>query len=433
MEELLELARKAADEAEVFQVTSEETPVHFEANRLKAIHAKESSSVSLRIVKNGKLGYAAASGQIDNQELVNAAVETAQFGQQAKFSFPSFRSFPKITVLDPEVGVVPIGDMIELGQQMIDPVRQSTPGIICEAGVSKDVMSIHILNSQGGEVQYRKSTFGMGVGGTLIRDTDMLFVGESQESCHPLMDVKPIIDTVLRQLELAKNLAAVPSRKMPVIFTPDGLISAFIPALMAAFNGKIVMQGASPVGKRLGEQFFDPQISIYDDPTIDYGPRSRPCDDEGVPSQRTPLIENGVVKNFLYDLQTAGQAQAKSTGSGSRGRGGLMAPSPSAFIINTGKVSFEEMVKDIKEGLLIEQLMGAEQGNILGGDFSGNVLLGYKIENGQIVGRVKNTMLSGNVYQILKKVEAVGRDAKWVGGSIYAPHIFCRDVSVASK
>ena len=146
-------------------------------------------------------------------------------------------------------------------------------------------------------------------------------------------------------------------------------------------------------------------------------------------SRRTPLIEKGVVRNFLYDLQTAGQAGKKSTGSGSRGRGGLMSPSPSALIISPGETTFEEMVKDIKEGLVIEQLMGAEQGNILGGDFSGNVLLGYKIENGKIIGRVKNTMVSGNVYQVLKEIAAIGKEAKWVGGGVCAPaHILFQPI-----
>jgi PmbA protein len=91
------------------------------------------------------------------------------------------------------------------------------------------------------------------------------------------------------------------------------------------------------------------------------------------------------------------------------------------------------MGADIKEGLVVEQLMGAEQGNILGGDFSGNVLLGYKIENGKIVGRVKNTMVSGNVYQALKEVAALGKEAKWVGGGVFTPHIYCPDLAVASK
>ena len=90
------------------------------------------------------------------------------------------------------------------------------------------------------------------------------------------------------------------------------------------------------------------------------------------------------------------------------------------------------MVSDMKDGLIVEELMGAEQGNILGGDFSGNVLLGFRVENGKIVGRVKNTMVSGNVYQLLKNVAAVGSDARWLGG-LYVPSLYFPDISVASK
>ena len=87
---------------------------------------------------------------------------------------------------------------------------------------------------------------------------------------------------------------------------------------------------------------------------------------------------------------------------------------------------------EIKEGLLIYQLMGATQGNILNGDFSGNVLLGYKIENGKVVGRVKDTMASGNVYQVLKKV-ILGNDSRWVEGFLKTPSIYCPGLSVAAK
>ena len=91
------------------------------------------------------------------------------------------------------------------------------------------------------------------------------------------------------------------------------------------------------------------------------------------------------------------------------------------------------MVSDIKEGLVIEYLMGAEQGNILGGDFSGNVLLGYKVESGKIVGRVKDTMVSGNVYQVLKQIMAIGSEARWVGSLLKTPHLYLPGLSVATK
>ncbi len=433
MENILAQAKKVAEEAEVFMVSSEETPVQFEANRLKHIQSKQSRSVALRIIKGGKIGYAATTKLDDSQELVNMAVETAEFGMPARFEFPSQTAYPQIEVFDPDIESISIEEMIKLGEALIAVVTSHTPDIVCEAEVTKGMVSVRIINSRGGQTNYRKSVFSLGVEGTLIHGTDMLFVGESQNSCHPLLEPRAVTEVVLQQLELAKNQASVPSQQLPVVFTPRGVASALISPLMAAFNGKIVLEGASPIGNRLGEPVFDKKLWLWDDPTIAYRPGSRPGDDEGVPSQCTPLIEQGTVANFLYDLQTAALAHTRSTGNGSRGRGGLPTPSPSAFIIGPGDTTFDEMIQDIKEGLVVEQLMGAGQGNILGGDFSGNVLLGYKVESGKIVGRVKDTMVSGNIYQILKQITAIGSEAKWVGSFLQTPPLYCPSLSVASK
>jgi len=432
VENILARAKKVAEEAEVFMVSSEETPLQFEANRLKHIQSKQSRSVALRIIKGGKVGYASTTKMDDSQELVDMAVETAQFGMPARFEFPSHTSYPQMEIFDTDVASISVEGMVKIGEELVAAVTRHTPDIMCEAEVTKGMVSVRIVNSRGGEADYRKSVFGLGIGGTLIRGTDMLFVGEGQNSCRPLLEPKAVTGVVLRQLELAKNLASVPSKSLPVVFTSNGVASALIPALMRAFNGKIVLEGASPIGNRLGEVVFDERLSLWDDPTVAYRPGSRPCDDEGVPSQCTTLIEQGVVGNFLYDLQIAALAHTRSTGNGRRS-GGLPSPSPSAFVIGSGDTSFDEMVGDIKEGLVIEQLMGAEQGNILGGDFSGNVLLGYKVENGKIVGRVKDTMVSGNVYQALKEVAAIGSEARWVGSSLNTPPIYCPSLSVASK
>ncbi|MFB0559581.1 MAG: TldD/PmbA family protein [Dehalococcoidales bacterium] len=433
MENILAQAKRVAEAAEVFMVSSEETPVQFEANRLKHIQSKQSTSVALRIVRKGRIGYATTTEPGDSQNLVNNAVETAEFGMTARFELPSLTPYPEIEVLDPDVESIPTEEMVKLGEELITTIRGHTSDIVCDAGVTKSVISVHIINSRGGQANYKQSIFSLGIEGHLIRDTDMLFVGESQSFCHPLLEPKAVAEVVLKQLELAKNPASIPTRSVPVIFTPTGVASALIPPLMTAFNGKIVLEGASPIGSKLGQPVFDEKLWLADDPTIAYRPESRPCDDEGTPSQRTPLIEQGTVTSFLYDLQTAALAHARSTGNGSRGRGGLPAPAPSAFIIAPGNTTFDDMVRDIKEGVVIEWLMGAEQGNILGGDFSGNVLLGYKVESGKIVGRVKDTMVSGNVHQLLKQITAIGSDARWVGGFLNTPSIYCPSLSVASK
>jgi PmbA protein len=432
VEEILALARKQAAAAEVFEVSSEETRAHFEANRLKQLQTNQSTTTALRIIRKGRIGYATATGSVDARELVAGAVETAAFGSEARFELPGAQDYPKVGIFDAKVSSVPIKDMVQLGEVMISAVTAHRPGIMCEAGVSRGVVSVRLLNSSGGQASYRKSFFSLSIEGTLIEGTDMLFVGDSDSSCRPLSDTKKITDVVLKQLDLARDRAKAPTRSLPVIFTPEG-VTALIMPLMSAFNGKTVLQGASPLGNKVGKIIFDKSFSLRDDPTVTYRPASRPCDDEGVPSRRTPLVSRGVVKGFFYDLQTAGLAGKKSTGNGGRGRGSLPSPSPSAFVIAPGRITFNEMVADIKEGLVVEYLMGAEQGNILGGDFSGNVLLGYKIENGKIVGRVKDTMVSGNVYQALKDVAAIGSEAKWVGGFLQTPPIYCKELSVSSK
>jgi PmbA protein len=432
VEKILAQAMKVAEEAEVFYVSAEETPVQFEANRLKHVQGKQSTSVALRIIKEGKLGYATGTDIGDVQGLLDNAIETAGFGTKAKFEFPTITTYPTVDGFDPKVESISVEKMVQLGEELIAFITEHTPEIVCEAVVEKETIALQIMNSRGGQASYKKSIFSMGVVGNLVRGTDMLFVGEGQSSGHPLTEVSEIAKVVLRQLELAKNQAQAPTKQLPVIFTPEGVASALISPLMTAFNGKTVLQGASPIGNKLGEQVFDAKLSIWDDPTIAYRPHSRPCDDEGTPSQRTPLIENGAVSSFLYDLQTAALAKTKSTGSASRGSG-LPLPSPSTLVIAPGQVTFDDMVSDVKEGLVIEQLMGAEQGNILGGDFSGNVLLGYKVESAKIVGRVKNTMVAGNVYKLLKEINAIGSEAKWVSGVLSTPPLYCPRLSVASK
>ena len=433
MEEILAKALKVAEEAEVFEVSSEETMVQFEANRLKHLQTRQTTGVALRIVMRGRIGYATATMLDGSEELINSAVETAQFGAPARFHLPGVTAYPQVEVLDTAVESVPVEEMIRLGEELISRAVAHTPDILCEAGISRGITSVSIINSRGGQANYRRSFFDLGIEGTLIEDTDMLFVGDSESSCHPVSDSKAVSDVVLRQLELARKRASVPGKSLPVVFTPYGVASALVPPLMAAFNGKTVLEGASPIGNKIGQQVFDEKLTLWDDPTIVYRPSSRPCDDEGMPSQRTPLIERGAIASFLYDLQTAALANTRSTGNGSRSRGGQPAPSPSALIIAPGSVTLDEMVRDIKEGLVIEQMMGAGQGNILGGDFSGNVLLGYKVENGEIVGRVKDTMISGNVYQVLKHITAIGRESRWVGDFLQTPHIYCPGVAVASK
>ncbi|MFW6118174.1 MAG: TldD/PmbA family protein [Chloroflexota bacterium] len=452
LEEVLRSAQKLAEEAEVFSVSSRATSIQFEANELKQVQTKESSSTALRIFRDGRVGFATVTGMGEEGEksspspdlsrqgrgtlgdLVDMAVETSEFGSPASFQFPSRRDYSAVSIFDPKVQEIAMERMVEIGKELTARIEGHTPDILCDVQVNKGTSSISFTNSQGGEGKYDKSLLSLSLEGILVRDTDMLFVGDSESSCRPdSIDIDGLANRVIWQLEMAKKKAAVSTKLLPVIFTPLGVASALLSPLVLAFNGKSVVEGASPLKDKLGEQVFDKRLSLWDDATIAYGVGSYPFDAEGVSGQRLPLVTNGIVTNFLYDLQTAALAGTQSTGNGQRAGGGFPRPDISSLILSGGDVSFQAMVEDMKEGLIVEQLMGAEQGNLLGGDFGGNVLLGYKVENGEIVGRVKDTMIAGNVYQVLKELLGIGQEARWVGGILQTPPFYCSHVSVATK
>ncbi|MBM2826873.1 MAG: peptidase modulator of gyrase [Dehalococcoidia bacterium] len=430
-EQVLELARKVAQEAEVFYIESSDTPVGFEANRLKQVQSRQSGGMALRIIKDGRIGFASTSKMDDPQALVDMAVELAQFGAPAKFQMPSAAVEQNVQVEDSAIEAITIESMVEMGQSLIDRIRSHTPEILCEASVVKRAVTIGIANSRGLKLSYRKTTVSADIEGTLIRDTDMLFVGDRASSCRPIQDVNKLAESTIKQLDLAKRIVPAPVGELPVIFTPRAVLSSLIYPLAVALNGKTVLQGSSPLGNSLGQQVLASNFSLWDDPTQDYIPGSRPWDDEGLAARRIPLIDRGVVATFLYDLQSAGMAGTLSTASASRGLGSLPSPSLSVAVIDPGDTLLESLISGVTEGILADELLGSGQGNVLGGDFGGNLLLGYKIERGEIVGRVKNTMIAGNIYAALKDI-ALSLEREWVGGFLHTPHIYCPRVSVSS-
>ncbi len=433
LEGLLEKAKEVSEEAEVFHLQHRDEPVHFEANRVKAVERRESSGVALRIIVDGRIGFASTSDMQHTDRLINDALEMVPFGPEAKLGFPSYTSFPVVKTYDPRVETTSIEDMVNLGQSAIDHISAYTPDILCDATVAKGATEVSIVNSRGGSCTYKKSTFHLSVHGTIIKGIDMLFVSYSVVSCHPVLDCAEVVNSIERQLEHSKNLVAAPTGRVPVIFTPRGMAGALLSPLLAGFNGKTVLQGASPLVGKLGDTMLDERFSVWDEPTYPYAPGSRVCDDEGMPTSNLPLVYKGVISNFLYDLQTAAQAGVESTASAHRGLNSLPSPGTSVLIVGEGETSYQDMIGDIDSGIVVESLLGAGQSNVMGGDFNANVLLGYRIENGEITGRVKNTVISGNVYTALKDIQAIEKESSWVGGSLKTPALYLSNISVATK
>ncbi|MFN3975033.1 MAG: TldD/PmbA family protein [Dehalococcoidia bacterium] len=433
LEDILERAQRIADEAEVFAVTSTDTPVHFEANRLKGVQERHTWAVGLRIIKGGKIGLASTNRQDDPQGLVERALETLALGPEASFTLPGPQPYPDVPLYDPAVEALSAQALVDLGQEAIDHLRGRWPQVLWECRVGKAISTVTILNSKGLHATCTRSTMNLTLEGSWIQDGDMVFVWEHQASCRPIRDSREVVGSLDTQLRGAQRLVPAPQGEVPVIFTPKGVAGLLMMPLLTGLNGRTLVRKASPLEGKVGERIVDSRFTLVDDPTIPYAPGSRGFDDEGVPSQRTPLIDGGILRGFLFDLQTASLAKAKSSGSASRSVGTLPSPGSSVVVIEEGHTPVGEVLRGVPDGLMVEAVLGAGQGNVLAGDFLGNVLLGFRVEGGEVVGRVKDTMVSGNVYHALTRLIAISRERRWVGGGILTPTLLCAGVTVVAK
>lgn len=434
---LLDVASSRFDQAEVYRIESESHPVSFESNHLKEIMRRDTSGVALRVIDRGRIGFSSTTDATREAELIERTGNLAQFGSEAVFEFPSPAEYPVIETSDPSVTRVSQQSMIDTGQGLIERLHEEWSDLLCDVRVGWSTGRSQIMNSAGLDAAYEQTNYYCYVGAQLIRGTDMLNVWAGRSSsdffCEP--ELNRLLQTVQRSLRWSKKtgLPTPNSGDLPVIFTPRGVAATLVHPLISGFNGKNVANGSSPLVGRWGEKIVDKRITLYDDPLIPGASGARPFDDEGVASSRLGLIEDGVAGGPMLDLQTAGQLNASTTGAAQRGLASTPSPGISAIDISAGDTQFDDMIAGVKEGLIIEELLGAGQGNELGGDFRANVSLGYKIENGEVVGRVKDTMISGNVYNVLSQVESVSDSSDWVSGSVRSPAIQCLGVEIAAK
>jgi PmbA protein len=319
-----------------------------------------------------------------------------------------------------------VESLIDIGKTAIARLREAYPDVICSGQLESEESRVYLLNSQGFQGDYTETAVSYYFGVEWIRGEDFLGVYEGEYSQGEL-HLEDTLREILQRLDWARLNSTPPTGKVPVLFTPNAA-SLFWNTLETALNGKEVLEKSSPWSEKLGESVVFSGLTLSQDPTLD--PYGCPFDDEGTLTQPLTLIENGRLNQFYLDRKTARKLGKKTTGNGFRGSLGRY-PSPELvnLIINPGKSSLLDLISQMSSGLVIDQILGGEAD--ISGDFSVNIDLGYHVANGQILGRVKDTMVSGNVYQALQQVLHIGGDRRW-SGSCYTPSLMVDGLSVVT-
>jgi PmbA protein len=217
----------------------------------------------------------------------------------------------------------------------------------------------------------------------------------------------------------------------PVIFMPTAVPDLLYP-LTVGVNGKQLEKGVSPLIDKTGQQLLDAKITITDNGLRDFGIGSGPFDAEGMPRRRNVLFDRGVFTGFLFDLATAAACRTQSTGSAGRDYTSQPQPGTSNLELAPGDARFEETLAGISEGLLVYDCIGGGQSNVLAGGVALNVSSGFRIGNGKVAGRVKDTLIAGNVYEMFKSVAAVGSAVRDLG-TYHVPFLMFVGLKVATR
>ncbi len=430
MEELIERLRMESIEGDIFVRRGTSTIVTFEANRLKSIESSESSGIGLRVLIDNKIGYASQYGIYEPDWLLEKAKATANI--ETKMQLPSDTAI-KEDAYDSAIENISIEDLTKLGKGIVDNILSSYPDVICNVEIGKNHGESLIVNTKRIDCLRKKVSLTVGVHVNRIKGTDMLDVYEETAVKRlDRLDIDRLISKIIYALESSKNIVKPSKSRLPVVFTPKAVYVLLLP-LMSALSGRILLMGASPLQDKVGKKVFDEKFTLVDDPNNPEGLSMTSFDDEGTPTKVLPLVDSGIVGEFYFDLHTASLLGKEPNGHGFRGGLGQPSPGLTNIIISPGESSINEILSSFDEVLIVDQMMGVGQGNILSGEFSVNIHLGFLCKNGEIVGRVKDSMLAGNAYNALSNIAGLSKEREWIEGSLYSPYICIPELTVVSK
>jgi len=330
-------------------------------------------------------------------------------------------SFPDLKLLDPTWESLTPEERIDLAVRTEKAAFATDPAITNSEGASFDYARSHVAlaNTSGFAGQYQ------GTGASLVcipiaqssegmqRDHWVSAARHRRQLEVPEVIGRKAAERAVRRLRARK----IPTCQVPVVFDPL-CARSLLSHIFDAIAGGSIYRRSSFLVDQIGQSVASPNVTIVDDARMPAGLGSCPFDDEGVTTQTTPIIENGVLRNYLHSAYTARKLGSKPTGNGSRAASGVVTIGPTNFYLKAGAYPPEEIIGSIKSGLYVVEAIGFGV-NTVTGDYSRGAV-GIWIENGKFTYPVQEVTIASNLRDMLKNMEMIGNDVTFVG-AIAAP------------
>jgi len=448
MQELIDYGKKAvnialrrgAEEAEAYLSMSTGTSIEIERGQIVRSAKSMDQGLGVRAVYGKAVGFAYTNTLTYKSigETAGRAFKAARASKPDKnwHKLPNQGSYCETTgTYDKKVVALSSDELVETAATMLEATTAYDKRVLAVGGgVGASVFHTAVVNSGGVEGIDRGTAFGCSIE-TIGRDgvdlTPACFEVDAKRVYD--IDAEAVGVEAARQAISSLGAKKIESGVFPVIFAQPAFRSLLYYTLINAVKADYVQRERSAFKDKIGEKVASEIVTVWDDGLLDGGLSTSKFDGEGVPCQKTVVIDKGVLKNFLYDNYTANKAKVESTGNASRSGLASYASTPvleaSNFTFKGGDRTAEELVAEVDEGLLVYGVQGAHSSNPESGDFSVVATPVWKIEGGEVAYAVRGAMVTGVAFDVLQNISALGSNVKKLG-QLVAPWIRVEDVKV---
>jgi PmbA protein len=435
------LAAEAAggEGVEAYAELTTETSVAAFQGEVERLTSASSSGVGVRVVKDGRLGYAYTADLSDGglrECLAEARANLEVSGEDPGNVLPEAAAYEALDGLfDTRLAEADPERKVSLALDLEARTKAADPKVTqVESARYGDVVGEVAIASSLGIKGSFAVTHAWCVSVALATEDGQSQMGYAVDAARALDDLDPgpvareAADRAVRMLGAAKP----PTRTVPVVF--DRMVApSLLGVLLAGLSAEAVQKGRSLFADRLGQQVGAAGLRLVDDGRLVAGPGAAPFDGEGVPTRRTVLVDDGVLQCFLHNTATA----ARDGGAGSTGnalRGSFKStPGVSAhnLFLEPGELDQAGLLARAGEGLLVQDVSGVHSGaNPITGDFSVGVS-GLLFRDGQLAEPVREATVAAHLLDILKGIDAVGSDLRFTTGSIGGSSLLVGEMTVA--
>lgn len=430
-----------AQQAEVFASAEREAKVNLEADDIGSAISHDEERFGIRVRLGGATGFAGTNDGSPEalEEAAQAALALARVTPPTpEDELPEPRSASPVDGLfDPALEALDVERLGKHCGELAERARKLDARVRIDSGwVGTSTLSAAIASSTGVRQAERSTSadallFGMAVDGDRVGSFDAEFanvcaLGELDR------ELESLAPRFVRKLITSLDAGPGESFRGTLVLSRDAVAEFLLPPLVGSLSAQAVRMGRSRFAERIGESVASPSFGLLDDGTLAGRPGSASFDREGLPHRPLSLIEAGVLRSFLYNTREA-QAASRADGSTGHATGGAGTPpalGPTNLIVAAGELEDEALVAEVDRGVLLSRYSGNT--DPVSGDFSGVAKGSFLLRRGHPPRPIQETLISGNLYELLQSVSGVGRARHWVNGTVWTPMVRLEGVSVTA-